>query len=160
TSGGRARARRNERQHQSRCAKARPHAARLEETHGSSRPARKKQCPRIERMKAYLYSTIIAAFGCGIIADVSIATDGGTGGCGGRPDGAMTGFGATSVKGIAIATVSGYNLLDPLGYAPYASEGCTLVYIASDGSLRLRNLESASEETIAPSTEQPRRPTI
>jgi hypothetical protein len=68
---------------------------------------------------------------------------------------------SAAVKGLEIATVSGFNLLDPLGYAPFASEGCTLVFVARDGSLALRDLSTSSGTvTLAPASEKPRRPAI
>ena len=49
---------------------------------------------------------------------------------------------------------------DRVGYPPYASSGCTLLYVAGDGSLRLRGLDDTADETIAQADELPQRPTI
>src|SRR5262245_7659615 len=56
--------------------------------------------------------------------------------------------------------------LDLQGYPPYAADGCTLVYVAPgaqagvSGDLRIRDLASGVESTLAPASESPRRPTI
>jgi hypothetical protein len=68
--------------------------------------------------------------------------------------------GPDSVAGISIASLSGNNPLDPLGYPPYALDGCTLVYASSSGDLRLRNLSTGEESPLAPASDQPRRPAI
>jgi hypothetical protein len=52
---------------------------------------------------------------------------------------------------------------DPLGYPPYAFEGCTLVYVAAGrdpGALRVRNLATAEDTLLEPAASKPRRPTI
>ena len=36
-----------------------------------------------------------------------------------------------------------------LGFPPYAADGCSLAYIAVDGSLRVRDLATGAEETVA-----------
>jgi hypothetical protein len=75
--------------------------------------------------------------------------------------------GASSVNGIGVgAYANSFNPLDPLGYPPYALDGCTLVYLAEPaqgqawGELRVRDLSSGVESTIAPASEQPRRPAV
>jgi hypothetical protein len=68
--------------------------------------------------------------------------------------------GPDSVAGISVASLSGNNPLDPLGYPPYALDGCTLVYASSSGDLRLRNLSTGDESPLAPASDQPRRPAI
>jgi hypothetical protein len=74
---------------------------------------------------------------------------------------------ADSVAGIAVATETGQlNPLDPLGYPPYALDGCTLAYVAPAapgqawGELRLRQLSTGDETQLAPASERPRRPAI
>jgi len=76
------------------------------------------------------------------------------------PEGSNSACGATSVMGLTLATVSGFNILDPLGYAPFAAEGCTVVYVSADGSLKKRDLASGTEMELAPASEKPRRPTL
>jgi hypothetical protein len=52
---------------------------------------------------------------------------------------------------------------DPLGYPPYAFEGCTLVYIATGsdpGALRVRDLASGEDTVLETAARHPRRPTI
>src|SRR5581483_4582161 len=65
---------------------------------------------------------------------------------------------------VQVATIAanmyGDNPLDPLGYPPYAVEGCALVYVASDGTLVLRDLAANVATNIAPAGEKPRRPSI
>jgi len=66
-----------------------------------------------------------------------------------------------AVAGLAVASAgTGFNPLDPLGYPPYALDGCTLVYAAPGGDLRLRDLSTGAETPLAPASEQPRRPAI
>jgi hypothetical protein len=55
----------------------------------------------------------------------------------------------------ALVDVSG---ADRSGYPPYAVSGCSLLYVAPDGALRLR--DPASEQLIAPASERPSRPTL
>jgi hypothetical protein len=52
---------------------------------------------------------------------------------------------------------------DPLGYPPYAFDGCSLVYVASGsepGVLRLRNLATGDDTVLELAASKPRRPTI
>ena len=49
---------------------------------------------------------------------------------------------------------------DELGYPSYAVDGCRLVYVASDGSLRLRLLDDGSEVELESAATRPRRPTL
>jgi hypothetical protein len=65
-----------------------------------------------------------------------------------------------SVAGISIASSSGVDPLDPLGYPPYALDGCTLAYASPSGDLRLRDLSTGAESPLAPASEQPRRPAL
>lgn len=47
-----------------------------------------------------------------------------------------------------------------LGFPPYAADGCSLAYVAVDGSLRVRDLATGAEETVAAASERPRRPAL
>ena len=74
---------------------------------------------------------------------------------------------ASSVKGIHVGAFgAGINPLDPLGYPPYAIDGCTLVYLAPAtggqtwGELLRRDLSTGAEARLAPSSEMPRRPSV
>lgn len=52
---------------------------------------------------------------------------------------------------------------DPLGYPPYAFEGCTLVYVATGsdpGALHLRDLASMRDEVLEAAAAKPRRPAV
>jgi len=52
---------------------------------------------------------------------------------------------------------------DPLGYPPYAFDGCTLVYVAAGsepGALRLRNLATREDTVLEPAASKPRRPAV
>jgi len=52
---------------------------------------------------------------------------------------------------------------DPLGYPPYAIDGCTLVYVApaaGDGALRRRDLASGDDVLLESAAAHPRRPTV
>lgn len=44
------------------------------------------------------------------------------------------------------------------GYPPYAVTGCSLVYVSTSGALVIRDLATGTEDTLAGSDEQPRRP--
>jgi hypothetical protein len=46
------------------------------------------------------------------------------------------------------------------GYPPYAVSGCSLLYVASDGALRLRALDTGAELEIAAAAELPSRPSL
>jgi hypothetical protein len=59
-----------------------------------------------------------------------------------------------SFEGLAVAGA------DRVGYPPYAAHGCRLLYVANDGTLRLRGSDGTSDEMIAPAEERPQRPTI
>lgn len=48
---------------------------------------------------------------------------------------------------------------DDLGYPSYAIDGCRLVYVAADGSLRLRTSDE-SEVELEPASNRPRRPAL
>jgi hypothetical protein len=52
---------------------------------------------------------------------------------------------------------------DPLGYPPYALDGCTLVYVApadGGGALHLRNLANGADSELEPAASKPRRPAV
>ena len=52
---------------------------------------------------------------------------------------------------------------DPLGYPPYAFDGCTLVYVASGdepGALRVRNLATGEDALLDIAASKPRRPAV
>lgn len=52
---------------------------------------------------------------------------------------------------------------DPLGYPPYALEGCKLVYVApadGGGALHLRDLSTGDDLELEPAASQPRRPAL
>lgn len=96
----------------------------------------------------WLLPALVAATGCG---------DGIT-----SPSSACSIDAAT---GIAVAASDVYGGTSyALGYPPYAIDGCRLVYVAPAGSaggaLRLRDLATGHEETIADAAESPRRPSI
>ncbi|RYE84644.1 MAG: hypothetical protein EOO75_17870, partial [Myxococcales bacterium] len=59
--------------------------------------------------------------------------------------------------GVAVATGDLYH------YPPYAADGCQLLYLApvADGAeLRLRDLTDGHEQTLAPASERPLRPSL
>jgi hypothetical protein len=49
---------------------------------------------------------------------------------------------------------------DAAGYPPYAASACALVYVSSDGALRLRELDTGHEIVIAEASERPARPSL
>jgi hypothetical protein len=71
-------------------------------------------------------------------------------------DAAISGA-APCVGGARDIVVSG---VDRAGYPPYAISGCALLYVARDGSLRLRDLTSGAEEQIAAAADAPSRPSL
>jgi hypothetical protein len=82
------------------------------------------------------------------------------------PDGPDTTCGPDSVARIAVGSGTVGSPFDPLGYAPYAIDGCTLAYVTpsvqgqTSGELRVRQLATGDEKVLAPASEQPRRPSI
>ncbi|MDP9002727.1 MAG: hypothetical protein M3O46_21775, partial [Myxococcota bacterium] len=82
------------------------------------------------------------------------------------PDSAIAACGPDSVANITLGTASAGSAFDPLGYAPYAIDECTLAYLRvtgtgqSSGELRLRLLASGSETLLAAASDQPGRPSI
>ena len=87
-------------------------------------------------------------------------------GSGGRPDpvgasGASTyGCDTPDLDGLRVHANGGG---DPLGYPPYALDGCKLVYVAPEqggGALRLRDLASGSDTVLDEAASRPRRPAV
>lgn len=62
---------------------------------------------------------------------------------------------ALAARGVAI-----YADWDALGYPPYALDGCTLAYIAPDGSLHWRDLTTLDDQVLDSAENAPRRPTL
>src|SRR5437764_13065348 len=65
----------------------------------------------------------------------------------------------STLDGVAAFTQGAW---DPLGYPPYAIDGCTLVYVAALdgglGELRKRDLATGREDLLAPAADSPNRP--
>lgn len=93
--------------------------------------------------------------------------------CGGHAEGASPGTAppsstqptpapspATPTCDAAAATDIEVSSNDVNGFPPYAASGCTLVYVDGAGALVVRDLSTRAETTVAPATEQPRRPTV
>jgi hypothetical protein len=80
-----------------------------------------------------------------------------------EPDGEAK-CGPASVTGIVSGPGIGPGKWDPLGYPPYALDGCTLVYVTpvdgARGELRVRDLATGVEELLAPSADAPSRPAV
>lgn len=75
----------------------------------------------------------------------------------GTPSGSSSGgtpVGSCDAPNMDVAVTNG----DSTGYPTYAIAGCSLVYVSSSGALVLRDLGTGAEETLAPATESPRRP--
>ncbi len=103
---------------------------------------------------------VLAAGGCSGTAKTSLATDGGGSGSTGAvtfPDGGV---------GPASPTCTGANVDVEVAaedleiYPPYATHGCTFVYVAASGDLVLRDAMTGTESAIAPAAERPRRPSV
>jgi hypothetical protein len=82
----------------------------------------------------------------------------GAGGSGGE----STACSAPDLEGLTALAEGGW---DPLGYPPYALDGCTLVYVASaagadNGALRLRDLATGQEQLLQAGVQHPRRPAV
>jgi hypothetical protein len=83
---------------------------------------------------------------------------------------AAAGAGGASEAGCGAAALDGLevysqDIWDPLGYPPYALDGCTLVYVAAaegadNGALRLRDLSTGTELLLEAGAQHPRRPTV
>jgi hypothetical protein len=79
------------------------------------------------------------------------------GGASGAP---ADGCGAPDLDGIRVYASAGW---DPLGYPPYALDGCNLVYVAPEqggGVLRLRDLASGADTVLDEAASRPRRPAV
>jgi hypothetical protein len=84
--------------------------------------------------------------------------------------GAVAGAGGANDAGCGAAALDGLEVYsadvwDPLGYPPYALDGCTLVYVAAasgadNGALRLRDLSTGTELTLEAGAAHPRRPAV
>ena len=110
-----------------------------------------------------------AAGASGAAAASGAAGPGGAGGAGvGGGSGAAGSGGAVCDPATVVASVSGLavSAVDLNGWAPYAIDGCRLLYVAApeagatNGALRLRTLPAGEEIEIAPAAESPRRPTL
>ena len=83
------------------------------------------------------------------------------GGSAAVPSGAAGAAGSLAAPSCTLATEDlGVAGADRAGYPPYAASGCSLLYVAGDGSLRLRALANGDETLLAPASEQPSRPTL
>src|SRR5436305_11953808 len=58
---------------------------------------------------------------------------------------------ATGATGVQVSDKGLY------GYPPYAADGCSLVYVAKSGELRLRDLASGRETVLDDASQSPRR---
>jgi hypothetical protein len=79
------------------------------------------------------------------------------GGASGAP---ADGCDAPDLDGIRVYSSGGW---DPLGYPPYALDGCNLVYVAPEqggGVLRLRDLASGVDTVLEEAASRPRRPAV
>ena len=84
------------------------------------------------------------------------AFDGGAGGEGPGP------CSAAALEGLTAFAEGGW---DPLGYPPYALDGCTLVYVAAaegtdNGALHLRDLATGQDQVLQAAAQHPRRPAV
>lgn len=98
------------------------------------------------------------------------SSDGGVGaggsGSAGQPE--LGGEGGASAGGCDAPDLNGLRVhvsggWDPLGYPPYALDGCTLVYVAPEqggGALRLRDLASGADTVLDEAASRPRRPAV
>lgn len=82
-----------------------------------------------------------------------------TAGAGGAND---VGCDAAMLDGLQVYSEGNW---DPLGYPPYALDGCTLVYVAAaagadNGALRLRDLATGTELELEAGSAHPRRPAV
>ncbi|HEX2875955.1 MAG TPA: hypothetical protein VHP33_32115 [Polyangiaceae bacterium] len=69
---------------------------------------------------------------------------------------------ASALEGLTAFAEGGW---DPLGYPPYALDGCSLVYVAAaegaeSGALHLRNLATGQDQVLQDAAQHPRRPTV
>ena len=116
-------------------------------------------------------TTESAGAGSPTTIDTSGRGGGSAGGSGGEA-GAITapgaagaggdGCGAAALDGLEVYSA---DLWDPLGYPPYALDGCTLVYVAAtpaadNGALRMRELSTGNEVELEAGAAHPRRPAV
>jgi hypothetical protein len=94
---------------------------------------------------ALVLALLVAASG---LAGCS-SSSGGSGGGGGAPS-----CDAKAVDGVEVQRG------DPIAFPSYAVDGCSLAYVSRAGDLRLRDLATGHEDTLAPASEAPRRPAI
>lgn len=88
------------------------------------------------------------------------AANGGNGGEAADTSGANTGGAPNTGCAIDASGLRLTSAWDEFGYPSYAIDGCRLVYVAEDASLRLRNLENNEELELEPGASRPRRPTL
>jgi hypothetical protein len=88
-------------------------------------------------------------------------------GCGGTGELTKDGCSIDAASGLDVAASDFYGGTPyALGYPSYAIDGCRLVYLApsssgaGSGALKLRDLTTGDEQTIADAAEAPRRPSI
>ena len=103
-------------------------------------------------------SQAISQAGTPTVGGSSVAALAGAGGS--QAGGASSSCGAADLEGLSVFSSGRW---DPLGYPPYALEGCTLVYVAPDsggGALHLRNLATGEDVELEPAASLPRRPAL
>jgi hypothetical protein len=95
----------------------------------------------------------------GINAGGSSSSGAGASGLGGEAGAPNDDCTASAVDGVTAYDGRGW---DPLGYPPYALDGCTLSYVAAEGmgALRLRDLATGNDLLLEPAAASPRRPTL
>lgn len=118
--------------------------------------------PASDAGRAGSVTTGVSKSGAGGLSD---RAPGGTGAGGagsvaaGASGGASDGCDAGAVSELGIFSPS----WDPLGYPPYAVDGCTLLYVAAEtggGALRRRDLATGDDSLLDASANHPSRPTI
>ncbi|MEP7123032.1 MAG: hypothetical protein ABJE95_19045 [Byssovorax sp.] len=120
---------------------------------------------------SFLVSSLIVLAGCGdeTITSSTSSTSSSTSSSSSTStsSGMPSACSVDAVAGLAVAPTDFYGGTPyALGYPSYAIDGCRLVYLAPSadglgaGALRLRDLASGDEQTIAEAAEQPRRPSI
>lgn len=102
---------------------------------------------------------LLATASCSGTAKVSVAVDGGDAGDAvvTYPDGGV-GPASGACTGASVDVEVAAEDLEV--YPPYATSGCTLVYVARSGDLVLRDALTGAESSIAPASERPRRPSV
>jgi len=99
-----------------------------------------------------------------IAGQAGTRTAGGSSSEAGAGGAAMAGTGGTcgtaDLDGLSVFSSGRW---DPLGYPPYALDGCLLVYVAPEddgGSLHLRDLATGDDLELEPAESRPRRPAL